>query len=128
MTLPSRHRPDCSWHQVAARVDSGGGGSSGLLNGAGGAGGGGGYGGGGGGYELFGGGGGSSFVTTTALSTSSFTATQTGNGQVVISYDPTTDSSRATPVASRSSPARHQPPGAAWDYRQWPCSKMILMA
>ena len=70
-------------------IGFGGGGGGGI---AGGAGGGGGYGGGGGSTNFAGGGGGSSFVIPTGTITSAFAANQNGNGQVTITYDPTTDS------------------------------------
>jgi hypothetical protein len=80
----------------------GGGGGNGFAGGGGaapsGGGGGGGYGAGGGGGTRNGGGGGSSFVTPSATGTpSSALSSRTGNGQVTITYDPTTDACETVP-------------------------------
>jgi hypothetical protein len=76
-----------------AAASSGGGASAVAASGAGG---GGGYGGGGGGGPG-GGGGGSSFAVANATNVSSGPSTRSADGQVTITYDPSTDSC-PTPV------------------------------
>jgi uncharacterized repeat protein (TIGR01451 family) len=94
---------------------SGGGGGAGGIGfgggggGANGAGGGGGYGGGGGGTGGGGGGGGSSYVISSATATSS-SATNTGNGSIVITYDPAADAC-PTPTLSLTDPSGKPLPG-----------------